>query len=218
MSAMNKKACIITGGDISEAFLAEYLDKYPEVKRIVVDGALEITHRLGIKPDFIVGDFDTVNQELLEHYEKDIILRHPPEKDQTDTELAIETALNSGCNRLVFFGATGSRLDHSLGNIFLLERLLKQGITAEILNENNRLYLKNREFVLYRKETAGDYVSLLPLTETVEKVTLCGFKYPVEHLTFYRKKTLGISNEITEEEARAEFSQGIFIVVESRDK
>lgn len=215
---MSKKACIITGGDISEKFLADYLDKHSSELRIVVDGALGITHGLGIKPDFIVGDFDTVNQELLEHYEKDIILRHPPEKDQTDTELAIETALNSGCNHLVFFGATGSRLDHSLGNIFLLENLLKQGVEAEILNENNRLYLKNQDFVLKRKEARGDFVSLLPLTETVENVTLSGFKYPVENLTFYREKTLGISNEITEEEARAEFSQGIFIVVESRDK
>ena len=215
---MSKKACIITGGELSEKFLADYLDKHPSELRIVVDGALEITHGLGVKPDFIVGDFDTVNQELLEHYEKDIILRHPPEKDQTDTELAIETALNSGCNHLVFFGATGSRLDHSLGNIFLLENLLKQGVEAEILNENNRLYLKNQDFVLKRKEAQGDFVSLLPLTETVENVTLSGFKYPVENLTFYREKTLGISNEITEEEARAEFSQGIFIVVESRDK
>lgn len=215
---MSKKACIITGGELSEAFLADYLEKYPSELRIVVDGALEITHRLGVQPDFIVGDFDTVNQELLEHYDKDIILRHPPEKDQTDTELAIETALRNGCNQLVFFGATGSRLDHSLGNIFLLEHLLKQGIEAEILNENNRLYLKNHDFLLKRKEARGDFVSLLPLTETVEGVTLCGFKYPVEHLTFYREKTLGISNEITEEEARVKFSGGIFIVVESRDK
>ena len=215
---MSKKACIITGGELSEAFLADYLEKHPSELRIVVDGALEITHRLGVQPDFIVGDFDTVNQELLEHYDKDIILRHPPEKDQTDTELAIETALRNGCNQLVFFGATGSRLDHSLGNIFLLEHLLKQGIEAEILNENNRLYLKNHDFLLKRKEARGDFVSLLPLTETVENVTLRGFKYPVEHLTFYREKTLGISNEITEEEANVEFSKGIFIVVESRDK
>lgn len=215
---MSKKACIITGGELSEVFLAAYLEKHPSELRIVVDGALETTHRLGIRPDFIVGDFDTVNQELLEYYDKDIILRHPPEKDQTDTELAIETALRNGCNQLVFFGATGSRLDHSLGNIFLLEHLLKQGIEAEILNENNRLYLKNHDFLLKRKEARGDFVSLLPLTETVENVTLRGFKYPVEHLTFYREKTLGISNEITEEEANVEFSKGIFIVVESQDK
>ena len=215
---MSKCACIITGGVLDEAFLADYLDSHPGQLRIVVDGALEITHQLGIKPDFIVGDFDTVNHDLLEHYDKEIILRHPPEKDQTDTELAIETAMDAGCDRLVFFGATGSRLDHSLGNIFLLERLLKQGVYAEILNENNRLYLKNKSFVLQRKNTGGNFLSLLPLTETVEEVTLTGFKYPVEQLTFYRERTLGISNEITEEEAKVEFSKGTFIVVESRDK
>ena len=215
---MNKKACIITGGRLDERFLAYYLDRHPGELRIVVDGALEATHRLGIKPDFIVGDFDTVNHDLLEHYEKSIILRHPPEKDQTDTELAIETALCANCRELVFFGATGSRLDHSLGNIFLLENVLKQGIKAEILNENNRLYLKNQGFTLNRNNTWGEFLSLLPLSETVEGVTLTGFKYPVEQLTFYRERTLGISNEITEEEARVEFSKGTFIVVESRDK
>lgn len=215
---MCKKACIITGGELSGQLITAYLEKHPENLCIVVDGALEVTHPLGIKPDYIVGDFDTVNQELLEFYENEIILRHPPEKDQTDTELAIETALKSGCSQLVFFGATGSRLDHSLGNVFLLENLLKRGITAEIRNDNNRLYLKNQSFVLNRKETVGDFFSLLPLTETVENVTLCGFKYPVKNLTFYRENTLGISNEITEEEAKVEFSKGIFIVVESRDK
>ena len=215
---MNKKACIITGGELSEQFLADYLDKHPTDIKIVVDGALATTHRLGIKPDFIVGDFDTVDQALLDYYDKDIILRHPPEKDQTDTELAIETALNYGCGKLKFFGATGSRLDHSLGNIFLLESLLKQEIEAEIINENNKLYIKNQGFILKRTEANGDYVSLLPLTETVENVTLCGFKYPVENLTFYREKTLGISNEIVKEEATVEFSKGVFIVVESRDK
>lgn len=215
---MSKTACIITGGDVSECFFADYIEKHSSELRIVVDGALEITHRLGIKPDYIVGDFDTVNQELLKYYDDDIILRHPPEKDQTDTELAIETALNAGCERLVFFGATGSRLDHSLGNIFLLEHLLKQGVEAEILNENNKLYLKKQDFTLKRKEARGAFVSLLPLSETVKNVTLRGFKYPVENVTFYREKTLGISNEITEEEANVEFSEGIFIVVESQDK
>lgn len=215
---MSKTAYIITGGTLSSGFLAEYLKNHKEELLVVVDGALEVTHSLGIKPDFIVGDFDTVDQKLLSFYDKDIILRHPPEKDQTDTELAIETALQSGCDKLVFFGATGSRLDHSLGNIFLLENLLKQDIRAEIVNENNRLYLKNQSFTLYRKNTRGDFLSLLPLSETVEEVTLTGVKYPVERLTFYRERTLGISNEITEEEARVEFSEGIFIVVESRDK
>ena len=215
---MGKQACIITGGNLSKQLLSEYVKQHPEAILIVVDGALTTTHQLGISPDYIVGDFDTVDNHLLEFYDNTIILRHPPEKDQTDTELAIETALQAGCTGLLFFGATGSRLDHSLANIFLLQGLLEQGLDAEILNENNRLYLKNKSFILQRKKTWGDYLSLLPLTETVEGVTLTGFKYPVEHLTFFRERTLGISNEITQEEARVEFQKGIFIVVESRDK
>lgn len=215
---MSKRACIITGGTLSEKFLTDYVDKHREDLMIVVDGALDVTHRLGIKPDYIVGDFDTADQSLLEHYEKDIILRHPAEKDQTDTELAIETALQKNCSSLIFFGATGSRLDHSLANLFLLQALLEKEIDAEIVDESNRLYLKNQSFTLQRKKTAGAFLSLLPLTETVEEVTLTGFKYPVDKLTFYRERSLGISNEITEEEARVEFSKGIFIVVESRDK
>lgn len=215
---MGKKACIVTGGTLSEQLLAMYMAQHPQELLIVVDGALEITHRLQMQPDYIVGDFDTVDNRLLDFYDDSVILRHPPEKDQTDTELAIETALQAGCDSLVFFGATGSRLDHSLANIFLLQGLLCRGVEAEVLNENNRLYLKNRSFTLYRKKVLGDYVSLLPLTEVVKGVTLKGFKYPVEKLTFHREQTLGISNEITDEEARVELDEGIFIVVESQDK
>lgn len=215
---MKRRASIITGGTLSEQFLAEYRKKHPETLMIVVDGALEVTHRMKILPDFIVGDFDTVDQSLLTFYEDTIILRHPPEKDQTDTELAIETALQAGCTMIDFLGATGSRLDHSLANIFLLQGLMERQIDATIVNENNKLYLKDKGFVLYRNEACGDFVSLLPLSETVEGVTLQGFKYPVQNLTFYREKTLGISNEITEEKAIVEFTKGIFVVVESRDK
>ena len=215
---MGKRACIVTGGTLSETLLEKYISEYPEDVWIVVDGALTVTHQLGLSPDYIVGDFDTVDNALLAFYDEKIILRHPPEKDQTDTELAVETALQAGCESILFFGATGSRLDHSLANIFMLQGLLYRGIDAEIINENNRLYLKNKSFTLSHKNTMGDFLSLLPLSEKVEGVTLEGFKYPVQNLTFYREQTLGVSNEITEEEARVKLDKGIFIVVESQDK
>ena len=215
---MGKKACIVTGGLLDECFLREHIQNNSYDIWIVVDGALELTHRLRLLPDYIVGDFDTVDQSLLEFYDSDRILRHPPEKDQTDTELAIETAMEYRCTEIVLLGATGSRLDHSLANIFLLERLLEQGIHAVIQDASNRLYVKKDSFCIDRKQAFGNYFSLLPLTEKVEHVTLTGFKYPVQDMTFYRKYTLGVSNEITGEKAAVEFSEGIFVVVESRDK
>lgn len=215
---MGKKACIVTGGLLDECFLREHMQNNSYDIWIVVDGALELTHRLSLLPDYIVGDFDTVDQSLLEFYDSDRILRHPPEKDQTDTELAIETAMEYRCTEIVLLGATGSRLDHSLANIFLLERLLEQGIHAVIQDASNRLYVKRNSFCIDREQAFGNYFSLLPLTEKVEHVTLTGFKYPVQDMTFYRKYTLGVSNEITGEKAAVEFSEGIFVVVESRDK
>lgn len=215
---MEKTAWIVTGGTLDSGFLAETLRLHEEDCLIVVDGALEVTHALGLVPDYIVGDFDTVNQTLLQYYEEDKILRHVPEKDQTDTELAVETALSHGYRKLRLFGAVGSRLDHSLANIFLLERIRKQHADAVICNENNRLYFREQDFCINKEEQYGNYVSLLPLTECVKDVTLSGFKYSLDHRDFFRDTTLGISNEIVDEEAVVRFSDGVFIVVESKDK
>jgi len=215
---MKKTACIITGGELSDILLKQMCERSPDAVKIVVDGALETTDALGIKPDCIVGDFDTVKAAILARYPEEIIFRHPVEKDDTDTGLAIEKAIETGCERIVFYGAVGSRLDHSLANIFLLQNLANRGIDAEIVNETNRLYVKKESFTIQKSEQYGDYISLLPLTERVENVTLNGLKYSLRNQTMYREETLGISNEITAEEATVLFDKGMFLVVESKDK
>lgn len=215
---MGKSACIVTGGKLSLEFFKQHMRQKKYELFIAVDGALKTVHEAGVMPDYIVGDFDTVDETLLSCYPEEIILRHCPEKDQTDTELAMDTALGRGCTELSFLGAMGMRLDHSLANLFLLQKLLKDGISGFLYDEYNKLYLKNGSFTLYKAQTYGRYVSLLPLTDSVKEVTLAGFKYPTKNLTFYREQTLGVSNEITQEEATVEFSDGIFIVVESQDE
>ena len=215
---MKETACIVTGGKVSSVQLMSRICNRQDVLLIVVDGALELTDALGLQPDFIVGDFDTVSHEILEKYPQEIILRHPPEKDQTDTELAVDTAMEAGCRKIEMFGATGSRLDHSLANIFLLQSLLTKEIPVVLYDENNKLYLMEHDFEIKKQEQFGTFVSLLPLTDCVENVTLSGFKYSLEHRTFFREKTLGVSNEITEDTARVSFSKGIFLVIESKDK
>lgn len=215
---MGKSACIVTGGKLSLEFLKQHMGQKKYDFSFAVDGALKTLHEAGMMPDYIVGDFDTVEEAILSRYPEEIILRHCPEKDQTDTELAVEAALSRGCTEISFLGATGRRLDHSLANLFLLQKLLKEGVSGFLYDEYNKLYLKNRSFTLCKAQTYGRYVSLLPLTDSVEGVTLAGFKYPTRNLTFYREQTLGVSNEIVQEEATVEFSDGIFIVVESRDE
>lgn len=209
---------MVTGGNVSSELLKRIIKERSYDILIAVDGALEALHRIAEEPDYIVGDFDTVSTEILRQYPEEKIFRHPAEKDQTDTELALETAVKAGCDEVVLLGATGSRLDHSLANIFLLEHWMKQGVPVTIYDENNRLYVKNKSFAIRKEEQYGAYVSLLPLTERVENVTLNGFRYPLLHHVCFRDATLGVSNEITEETATIEFTDGIFLVIESKDK
>ena len=105
-----KSGLIITGGKIDLAFARDFLREKGALADCVVsvDGGLEVTKALGLVPDAIVGDFDSVHQEILEEYRKNPEILwdvHRPEKDETDTELAINTAIKLGCTHITILGA-----------------------------------------------------------------------------------------------------------------
>ena len=190
-----KRCLILTGGKLSLAFAGSFLKEHKFEKVVAVDGGLEAAKELDIIPDVIVGDFDTVHPEILAYYRKmeHIVWEvHQPEKDDTDTELAIKRALAMNCSHITLLGATGGRLDHMIGNIHLLFPCLQKGTYAEI-------------------------VSFLPLTEEVKGITLRGFKYPLTDRDISIGTSLCISNELVEEEGTITFSDGVLITVESHD-
>ena len=191
---------------------------------ILVDGGLEPAEKLGLVPDAIVGDFDTVRPEILDRYRQnaggDVLWDvHKPEKDETDTELAISTAMKLGCTRLAILGATGGRLDHEFSNIHLLKMCLDAGVEAALYDAQNRVSLLTGGRVFRRDETYGKYVSFIPMTEQVRGITLTGFKYPLtgKNISIGREAGLCVSNEIVEETAKIRFDEGILICVESKD-
>ena len=214
------RTMIFSGGQIELPFAKAYMEKVKPEYVIAADSGMEICKALGIIPDCIVGDFDSVSKEVLAYYHtKPQILwkQFRPEKDETDTELALRTSFEHGATEIHLLGATGSRLDHVLANIQLLQKALIRGIPAYMVDANNRISLIDEKRVLEKKKQYGKYVSLLPLTTTVEKITLTGFKYPLDHATLHSDDSLGVSNEITEDTAVIEFEEGIAILIESRD-
>lgn len=217
-----KTCLIVTGGKLDLAFAQSFLKEYSFDRVIAVDAGLESVERLGLVPDYIVGDFDTVNPEVLEHFrEKPFIVweQHKPEKNETDTELARSRALTLGCGRIVFLGATGGRLDHMLGNLHALYACLQKGVDAWIVDRQNRVRLLDGPFCLEKNMQWGRYVSFLPYTEEVRAITLTGFKYPLDRKDIRRGEEVGlcISNEIAEDQAEVRFEDGVLICVESRD-
>jgi len=211
-------ALLICGGTLSAAFLKEIYARYPEAEVYAVDGGLRVAEAAGVMPDYLVGDFDTAEDLLVLRYEKRCItLRHKPEKDATDTELAIDEALDRGAEKIILLGATGTRMDHTLANVHMLYRILKRGKKAWILDEHNRISLHEKPFVCRRSEMFGDYVSFLPFFGETTGVTLKGFKYPLSGKTLIAGISLGVSNEAKEEVMEVSFEKGYLLMIEARD-
>nr|WP_314463253.1 thiamine diphosphokinase [uncultured Clostridium sp.] len=212
---------IVTGGTIDFEFARAYLANQSFDKIIAVDGGLTALSQLNLKPDAVVGDFDTVEESVLTEYRNfpgDITWDiHKPEKDETDTELALSTAVNLGCTDLVLLGATGGRLDHFMGNVHLLYYCLKQGVDASIVDPKNRITVLEKGRGFEADKMWGTYISFLPLTMEVKGITLSGFKYPLHKKDISIGTSLCISNELTGAAGSIEFDSGILICVESHD-
>ncbi|MDF2473720.1 MAG: thiamine pyrophosphokinae [Anaerocolumna sp.] len=220
----NKHVLIITGGYFSTAFAREYVKEQNFDTVIAVDRGLAYALELGLYPNYILGDFDSVPGEVLLQYHNSLdkdnlveFIKLKPEKDETDTQIAIELAIKLEAEEIVLLGATGKRIDHLLANIHLLSLTLNYNMKAYIVDEYNKLYLINKNTSLRKEELYGTYVSLVPFTDVVGGVTLEGFKYPLHKKDLYMGVSLGISNEVMADKADIIFESGILIITESKD-
>lgn len=216
------RTLIVSGGRIDPDFALSFCKNTTFDKIIGVDSGLGFLYDYGIAPTHIVGDFDSARPGLEEYYQerKEIeIRRFNPVKDSTDTQIAIELALELKSASIVILGGTGSRLDHVLGNIQSMMLAKAAGVDCRMIDEHNQIRLIGENTTLKRENQYGCFVSLIPLTSVVEGVDLIGFKYPLHNHTFTSTGSagLGVSNEIVEEEAQIHIKSGILILIEALD-
>ncbi len=211
---------IIAGGEINLESLRKYLKKHQNLNIIAVDKGLEVIHQLQIKPNHIVGDFDSVLPSIIQYYQKIpqvIFHQYNPQKDNTDTDIALHLAICLKSSTITMMGALGKRMDHTLANIHILKAALEADIFCQIIDERNKIYLVKDEMKIQKEQTKAKYISLIPLTTTVEGVTLTGFKYSLKDQTLFIGESLGVSNEIIQDCANIKLKKGILIVIESMD-
>ncbi|MGB8455764.1 MAG: thiamine diphosphokinase [Anaerocolumna sp.] len=212
---------IITGGAISIEFAKEYLHNHRFDIVIAVDSGLVTARSLDLPIHYIVGDFDSVPRDLIDHYRKDnspvIIKEYNPMKNATDTHIAIDLSIELNGGEIVILGATGTRIDHMLANIHLLYLFLDKNIKASIIDEHNKIYLINKNTTIYKNKLHGPFISLQSFTETVTDITLRGFKYPLTKHTMKIGDSLGVSNEVVMEQADIMLENGILVVIEAKD-
>lgn len=211
---------IVSGGNVEDAFVCRMIESKQPDMIIAVDKGMDFFYRNQRMPDVIIGDFDSVDSESL-HYFRELpdvqMIELNPVKDDTDTEAAIRYALAHGAEKITLLGATGSRLDHVLGNVELLGIGLQAGVPIVMTDTHNRIRMTDSGITLKKETQHGTYVSLIPYTEKVEHLTLRGFRYPLTDAVLTGFCSLGVSNEIVEEEAQISFDGGILLVIESRD-
>ncbi|MGN1311230.1 MAG: thiamine diphosphokinase [Clostridia bacterium] len=162
------KSLIITGGNINKEFLQDFLKENKFEKIIAADKGLEILNKLNVKPDFIIGDFDSVNKEILEKYINVPITYLKPEKDFTDTHMALKLAIEKGAKKITIIGAVGTRLDHTIANIHILKEAIEKDVKVQIIDENNKIELINKNTKI-KKDSNYKYVSLIPLTTEIKR-------------------------------------------------
>lgn len=168
---------------------------------------------LGLAPRIIVGDLDSVPQNVLDSLEEQgvIFQIYPAEKDKSDLELALECAIDRKPREIVMVGVLGERVDHSLSNILLLIRCRQARIPAKIIGEKEEIFLLEGNVDLQGRP--GSLISLLPLTSEVKGITLDGLKYPLRGEDLLWGSSRGLSNEFTTGLARIGISSGLLLVV-----
>lgn len=213
------KIVIISGGSLDYDFAACYIQQEMPDCLIAADRGMKFCYEKEICPDYVLGDFDSIEPEIVSYFRKKKVevIGFLPEKDDTDTEIAMKKAIDLGADQIVLLGALGGRMDHCIANLHMLKLAVKQQIDAVIVDRQNRIRLLDHSFLLAREKQWGKYVSFLPFTNEVENLTLQGFKYPLENYRMEKGLSIGVSNEIEEEQAEIRFTGGILMMIESKD-
>lgn len=221
-------AYIFTGGKIAVGSMDELGLHMSEADLIIAaDSGYNNASRLGVRPGLLLGDLDSIDRKKLapdelEHIEKIIV---PAIKDDTDTQLAVDTALSRGADEIYIIGGLGGRLDHTLSSVFLLEYIADRGAGAVMTDGQSRVRVMKTAgepvtFMIpktFDGEKGFKYLSVVPLTDECEGVRISGVFYPLDGVTLKRSYSYAVSNEITSDHAEITLARGTMLVIESRD-
>ncbi|PKN36140.1 MAG: thiamine diphosphokinase [Deltaproteobacteria bacterium HGW-Deltaproteobacteria-19] len=211
---MGRIVFILAGGPVSDPeFLRERIASIRPVAILCADGGARHAYGLGVIPDAIVGDMDSLDDEKARFFSRRgcRLLRHSPEKDETDTELALAEALGMNPDAVWIFGAMGRRLDHTLANLSLLACEAARGVDVRLVDPFCEVFLVRGMSML--EGEPGQTVSVFPLGDAAEGITLEGFEYPLDGATMKPGKPYGVSNRLAAPRGVIRVRKGALLVI-----
>ena len=211
---MSQIVNIVSGGHLGDqSFFQKKIARMENCLIICCDGGVRHLQKTGIQPDVIIGDMDSIDPDQLESYSRQgvKIIKHPANKDYTDTELALDYAINLKPAAIYIWAALGGRIDHTLSNVFLLEKGKTVSIATYLIDEYCEAFLLNGNVTF--SKSAGQTVSLIALSPQVEGITLRGFQYSLDDATLRMGESRCISNIIKEDNATVSLRSGNLLVI-----
>lgn len=207
---MDSKVCYVFGaGERSD----HNISLAPDDLVIAADGGFDYLEELGLRADYVLGDFDSV----LSYDLPSDSIRYPKEKDDTDMMLAVKLGLQKGYTEFMIYGGLGGRLDHTLANIQMLTYLSRQGAAGTLYAPDHAIRVVSGGTVSFGKDlpenAPGNLCSVFSLSDTSSSVTIHGLKYELESTTLTNSFPLGVSNEFTGKKAYIHVEKGTIAVL-----
>ncbi|GAB6142785.1 thiamine diphosphokinase [Desulfocicer niacini] len=210
------KVIVAAGGTLREPGI--FTSMVSQADRVVcADGGAGHLAAMGIVPHVVMGDLDSIKPSHQRDLEAAgvLFIRHPVDKDYTDTELAAKWAVDNGATHITFLGTTGTRMDHTLANIFLMEKISAMGVACSMVDDHNEMHLVRDQITLENRPNT--FVSILPVSRKVCGITLTGLAFPLLNATLFRGDSTGISNRFTASTASITLTSGLLLVTQSKD-
>lgn len=199
------KTCYLVGGGDFDGFF----DKIEDGDFVIgADKGYKHLLDLKIKPDLVIGDFDSSDEPDIK--EK---IKLKPEKDMTDTYAGIKIGIKKGYKKFVIYGGLGGRLSHTIANIKLAEEFKKKGIDIIFKSKNQKVFLVDDSFSYTFKRNKDFYVSVFSLKEESKGVNLTNLKYSLKDYTLRDDNHMGVSNETIGKDFKISVKDGLLLVI-----
>ncbi len=208
-----KRVVIVANGDFNNR------DFYRRLLRgddylICVNGGTGHALAMGLSPDMIIGDLDSLAPGDSERIAplKPRLIKHPRAKNKSDLELAVDQAVNMKPAEILLIGILGGeRADHAFANLLLLSIPHRAGIPARIVDEQHEIKVIGAEAIF--EGNKGDYLSLFSLTAETVVIETTGLKFPLKDESLFFSSTRGLSNELTQTRARVKIKSGLLLAI-----
>ncbi len=207
------KCLIMANGDYGQ--LKYYGEQLKDVDMVLcADGGANYAYKMNLIPDFIIGDMDSIDNEVREYYQRNKKVRfkkYPQQKDFTDTQLVINQAEDLGATDIIFFGTIGKRLDHTLSNIYSCIEICSHLNSIVHYSPEYSVYIVSSSLLL--QGMPGEIVSTIALSDKVTSFSIGGVEYPLDNVVLEKSNPYAISNRLVVDKAEITVGNGIVVII-----